>query len=165
MWLSKAPLVRNYSGWLWTESGFEVRSAAWPSALGCQGRAVITLSARMLPWLTSVHFFPLFTEILPPQYSNKLLKTNEEGYYALCWKSCCYVTQEPFAIKMKYIMWPFLCLFSIFFPQEVGMNAAFSETEESNAVLIFQSHIPASLTWFSPPIRALGRGLGCGWQL
>lgn len=66
------------------EGGFEVRSAAWPSALGCQGRAMITLSARMLLWLSSVHFFPYSQKILPPQYSNKLLKTNEEGYYALC---------------------------------------------------------------------------------
>lgn len=45
------------------------------------------------------------------------------------------------------------------------MNATFSETEESNVVLIFWSQIPASPTLFGPQIRALGRCLSCGLQL
>lgn len=110
----KGPFCEELQWRLWIESGFEVRSAAWPSALGCQGRAMITLSARMLPRRTSLYVsFPYSWRILPPQYSNKLLKTNEEGHYALRWKSCCYVAWEPFTIKMKHIPEPFR---SVFFP-------------------------------------------------
>lgn len=117
MWFSKAPFVRNYSGGLWIESGFEVRSAAWPSALGCQERTMIMLSARMLPRLAFLDVsFPYSQRILPPQYSNKSLKTNEEGHYALCWKSCCYIAWEPFTVKMKDIPEPFpFVFFPIFF--------------------------------------------------